>query len=73
MIYPYLKKGNKNLKKKLIMHKIFIATYWPNVDQWLSSDNCFESHLLENLIAIPIDQRYGERQMRKIIDFIKNV
>lgn len=68
MVYPYLT-VNIQLKRKLIDHKVFVATYWPNVEKWCSTDSieCFLAH---NLIAIPIDQRYGIEEMCKILDLI---
>jgi len=71
MAYPFLRKGNKKLKLKLIKQRIFVATYWPNVKEWLNREDCFEIYLQDNLIPIPIDQRYGADEMKKIIDTLK--
>lgn len=68
MVYPYLT-VNIQLKRKLIDHKVFVATYWPNVEKWCSRDS-IECFLACNLIAIPIDQRYGIEEMCKILDLI---
>lgn len=68
MIYPLLIKNGKEMKKKLTEHKIFVATYWPNVKDWVENDN-FENTLVNHLIALPIDQRYGKSEM-KIINSI---
>lgn len=70
MIYPYLT-VNVQLKKKLIDKRIFVATYWPNVEKWCNADS-IECFLARNLIAIPIDQRYGVREMSKILDLIND-
>lgn len=73
MVYPFLKKGNQKLKQKLIDKKIFVATYWPNVKEWVEED-CFETYLQDNLIAIPIDQRYGSSEMELIVRTVqKNI
>lgn len=69
MVYPYLT-GNKNLKKQLIADKIFVATYWPNVFEWCMPDD-WEYQLAERTVFIPIDQRYGIEDMKRIIDTIK--
>lgn len=70
MIYPYLT-VNVQLKKKLIDKRIFVATYWPNVEKWCNADS-IECFLMRNLIAIPIDQRYGIGEMSKILDLIND-
>lgn len=67
MVYPYLCKSNAGLRKILINKKIFVATYWLNVKDWLVGEDCFETYLQDNLIPIPIDQRYGFHDMEEII------
>ena len=54
--------------EKLIKDKIFVACYWPNVYQL--DHNEIEYQLAERVIPIPCDQRYGEREMRKIVSEI---
>lgn len=68
LVYPYLTDDN-TLKKKLIENRIFVATYWPNVLKWCTEDT-LEYRLAEKIIAIPIDQRYGEEEMKYIIEKI---
>lgn len=66
MIYPFRTK-NKDLKKQLINKKIYCATYWPNVFEWCSEE--INSYILaEEIIALPIDQRYSINDMRKILE-----
>lgn len=69
MIYPFLS-GDMTLRAKLIQNKIFVARYWPNVNEWLQSR--FENILSEMMIPIPCDQRYGEKEMQTIINVIRN-
>ena len=66
MCYPLLIENGKYIKKSLITKKIFVPTFWPNVADW-ASDNTFEYYLTENLICLPIDQRYGNKTMKKLI------
>lgn len=70
MVYPYLRIGNNKLTKKLIENKIFIAKYWPNVIDWVKNKNTTEIHFVNNLIPLPIDQRYGEKEMERILNLI---
>ncbi len=65
MIYPYFT-NIQNIKEKLISQKIFIPTYWTNVQKWCQKSD-FEYLLMLRLAAIPIDQRYGKKEMEKII------
>jgi hypothetical protein len=51
---------------------VFCARYWPNVLEWCQPGD-FEYQLAENLVCLPIDQRYGEEEMNYIIDIIKEV
>src|SRR5690606_18146574 len=53
MVYPLLLAAEK--RKTLIDHKIFVATYWPNVLQWCQSGQ-FEYYLSQHLLPLPIDQ-----------------
>lgn len=70
MVYPYWSRNNKALRKKLIQEGIFIATYWPNVNQWLTNTNTFEVDLYKNILALPIDQRYGIHHIDKILSML---
>lgn len=70
MIYPYLISDGARLRKKLIENKIFVAKYWPNILIW-SESNKFEYQLANRIIPLPIDQRYDEEDMRRIVEVIK--
>lgn len=68
MVYPFFTE-NRSLKKKLIDNKIFVATYWPNVLEWCKPED-WEYKFTNNTCFLPIDQRYGEKEMERIIDII---
>ena len=68
MVYPYVTNSNRNLRKELIDNKIFVAKYWPNIQQQNSFKT--EYYLANNIIPIPCDQRYCEKEMDKIIAII---
>jgi hypothetical protein len=72
LIYPFLKEGNKKLREKLTDNKIFTAVYWPNVKEWIVGYSHWEMYLQDNLIAIPIDQRYNEQSICSISKLIIN-
>lgn len=71
MIYPFLIKRGNSLREYLIKNKIFTAIYWPNVIKWVEKGS-FENYLTQNLIALPIDQRYSLDDMNVILDIINN-
>lgn len=64
--YPLkIDKGVK-LRKKLIENNIFVALLWPNV----LADETIKS-LAEDIIPLPCDQRYDIKDMKKIVQLIK--
>ena len=69
MVYPFLVSDGEQLKKILIHNNVFIATYWPNVLEWVD-ENDFECKLYKRMIALPIDQRYGNQEMENIVSLI---
>ena len=71
MVYPYLIQGGNKLRKWLIEHKVYVAKYWPNVEEWLNEDS-FEVYLANDLLPLPIDQRYGKEEMKYIIQLIQS-
>ena len=68
MVYPYLAPV-KGLREKLIENKVFVARYWPNVLDWTAKDD-IEYLLACQLQPLPVDQRYGEEEMNRIIEII---
>ncbi|MBN1217140.1 MAG: hypothetical protein JXA99_17100 [Candidatus Lokiarchaeota archaeon] len=68
MVYPYFTK-KKDLRNRLIKNRIFVAQYWPNVYEWVSK-NCYEYYLTNNLIPLPIDQRYSVDDMKNILEIL---
>lgn len=64
MVYPYLIK-NETLKQKLIKNKIYAATYWSPMPKEYQ-EGIFQKYL----IPLPIDQRYGEVEMKRIAEVI---
>ena len=70
MVYPFLT-SVKGLREKLIENKIFVATYWSNVLEWVNED-CIDYNLTSHMLPLPIDQRYNQEDMKSIIDMIKN-
>jgi hypothetical protein len=68
MVYPFWS-DNIKLRRKLLENKIYTATYWPNVKEWCRM-NSLEYFLTEEIVHLPIDQRYGKKEMEFIINLI---
>ena len=68
MVYPFLT-TDQQLRQRLIDHKVYIATYWPNVLDWINTDST-EYTLTTQLLPLPIDQRYGEGDLKRIYELI---
>lgn len=71
LCYPFLI-NKENLKKKLITKRVFTPVYWPNVFKW-TTDKMFENYLAHNLASLPIDHRYNEEDMERIINYLKQM
>ena len=70
MVYPYLTPV-KGLRERLIENKVFVARYWPNVLDW-TLQNDLEYKLSNQMTPLPIDQRYDEVEINRIIEILNN-
>lgn len=61
-MYPLLLEDGAALRKKLQAEKIYIPTLWPDVFQ-MSEPGSTEYAMAENILPLPIDQRYGTEDM----------
>lgn len=69
LIYPFLL-NKEGLKQYLISKKVFVATYWPNVLEWCKEGE-IEYEIAKKMVCLPIDQRYNQIDMEKIINLIE--
>ncbi|NOR69317.1 MAG: hypothetical protein GQ532_06405 [Methylomarinum sp.] len=68
LCYPLLIDDSK-LKIQLLKKRIFVATYWEEVQNRAKASS-LECFLVKNLIAIPCDQRYNKIDMEFVVDCI---
>ena len=68
LVYPYLVQDGAQLKRRLIENKIFCPTYWPNIQSMGSAVR----RLVKDLVCMPIDQRYDEEDMKRILEVVNN-
>lgn len=69
MVYPYWSR-DKNLRQRLFENKVYTPTYWANVKNWCKEED-LEKKLTDEVVYLPIDQRYGKEEMNLIINIIK--
>ena len=62
MVYPFAT-GDATLRSRLIANKIFVAKYWLELP---SAANA----LAERIIPLPIDQRYGEDDLKRVVEVV---
>lgn len=68
MVYPYWCK-DKNLREKLITHKIYTPLYWPNVLDW-SKKGSLENKMTKEIVYLPIDQRNVKEDLKVIFKYV---
>jgi hypothetical protein len=68
LVFPFSSRDDK-VKQKLIQHKIYTATYWPNVLKNVKEASV-EFNMVHNVIYLPIDQRWNRTDMDQIINVI---
>lgn len=66
--YPFLVEDGMELKRKLAAQKIYVATLWPNV---LEYEGTLEKNYAENILPLPVDQRYDAEDMLRMIRVIE--
>lgn len=71
MVFPYETEEGQDLRQELIANKVFVAKYWPNVDEW-AGEAALETWMANHILPLPVDQRYGKEDMERIIRIIKN-
>lgn len=68
MVYPYWTENGDTLRDELRQQRIYIAKYWKNVLDWNSP--ALEQSLANDLLALPVDQRYTPADIETIIPLI---
>lgn len=70
MVFPFVSEEGQPTRKRLIDNKVFIAKYWPNVDGW-AGEMAVETWMANHVLPLPIDQRYSEEDMKRILKLIE--
>ena len=68
LVYPFWS-NDVELRKRLFAHNIYCPVYWPNINEWCQRDS-LEFQLANEVVYLPIDQRYDIKDMEKIIKIV---
>ena len=66
--YPFYHKDGMEIKRELAKKSIYIPTLWPNATELKGT---IESDYAENILPLPVDQRYDKEDMEYIVLQIK--
>lgn len=70
--YPLYHEDGIRIRKQLAQNKIYIPTLWPNVLDSCSEDS-IEYQYAANILPLPVDQRYGEDEMKTMVSKIQDI
>ena len=71
-MYPLLIRNGSEIRTALQKEKISIPTLWPNVLKECPVDS-LEYHYAADILPIPVDQRYGIKDMKYLVEVINRV
>ena len=71
-MYPLLIRNGSEIRTALQKEKISIPTLWPNVLKECPVDS-LEYHYAADVLPIPVDQRYGIKDMKYLVEVINRV
>lgn len=70
MVYPLWLQDAGGLRECLTKNKIFTARYWPDMPLGVVDPSNLERDLYNNLIPLPVDQRYTVEDMKRVLEII---
>lgn len=71
-MYPFYIDNGAEIRRKLQKEKIYIPTLWPAVFELCESHEV-EYDMAKNILPLPVDQRYGEDDMRRIMEILRGI
>lgn len=71
-MYPLYVEHGAEIRKKLQTDKIFVPILWPDVINKCGKDT-YEYDMAENILPLPVDQRYGIEDMRYVADKVEEL
>lgn len=74
-MYPFMCNNSEEIRKGLIQEKIYVPIFWSNIFEECNKSS-IEYQYAQNIIPLPIDQRYNLEDMkiivRKLLELIKD-
>lgn len=70
MVYPLKINDAEKIRQNLIANKIFVAKYWPSIDDCDCMKSAKSVELANAILPLPIDQRYNESDMSRILEVL---
>lgn len=74
--YPFWFQGKEisgdKIRRELIRQKVYIPVLWPEVLS-ICGEGSAEHEMASNILPLPVDQRYGEKEMREILEILYSV
>ncbi len=64
LVYPLYTERASGLRQRLIANKVYVATYWPGVEQNVA--------LRDNVLALPCDQRLTSEDIARIVSIFED-
>lgn len=71
-MYPLLLDRAEEVRNELIKNKVYVPVLWPNVLEETPRDSVAH-HYASSIIPLPVDQRYGEREMNYVLDVLRRL
>ena len=71
LCYPLLI-DDSTTRERLRVNRIFVPTYWPEVDERVKLGS-LENKLLNCCLALPCDHHYSQEDMMRIVDLVMEV
>ncbi|KIL09772.1 hypothetical protein SR42_03020 [Clostridium botulinum] len=68
-MYPLLVNNGNKIRRELITKKVYLPLLWPNVMEYNNSI-LWEKNLVENMLLLPMDQRYGIDDMDRVLEIV---
>ncbi len=69
-MYPLLLKNGAEVRKRLQARKIYVPTLWPSAREPAAPGEP-EYELSQNLLPLPMDQRYGRAEMEAVAEAVR--
>lgn len=70
LYYPVYARDRDELQRFLALRGIYAPTLWPVGEENAGSLSQDERYIFEHLLALPMDQRYGIREMQRVLEVL---